>query len=267
MFDYKKMLHVEDRITTRKLFTYLERLNQDAKILIDGREEIFIRTTENELIFDSFSKNFYLREFSKIKMDISEKAREIINKYFENQTDYNFISLKFTVEELLNMMSTTLSFSNPGIDNFIVVLGSSNKDWFINIDTDENVVMFTSKVPTDLYTFNKYQLTDDELRVLGGCSLSSRRINRIRFDLKVAFDFAPRAEDAFDLLLEKPESLMLFYTDMDAITLDREIMALKDFKELSDEVKELWLNPIIMDKARTTKHIKWLEKNFKGTEE
>lgn len=261
MFDYKKMLHVEDRITTRKLFTYLKRLNQDAKVLIDGSEDIFIRTAENELILDSFSKNTYLKEFEKI--DIAEKAREIIDSYFENQTDYSFISSRFTVKGLLNMMSTTLSFSNPGIEDFIVTIGASNKDWFINIDTDENVVMITSKVPTDLYTFN--QLTDDELIALAGCSLPSRRINGIRFDLKVAFNFAPRAEDAFDLLLEKPESLMLFYTDMDTITLDREITALKDFKELSDDMKELWLNPIIMDKART-KRIKWLEKNFEAEE-
>lgn len=262
MFDYKKMLHVEDKMTSRKFFTYLKRLNQDAKVLIDGSEDIFIRTTENELILDSFSKNTYLKEFEKI--DIAEKAREIIDSYFENQTDYSFISLRFTVKELLNMMSTTLSFSNPGIEDFIVTIGTSNKDWFINIDTNENVVMLTSKVPTDLYTFN--QLTDDELIALAGCSLPSRRINGIRFDLKVAFNFAPRAEDAFDLLLEKPESLMLFYTDMDTITLEREITALKDFKELSDDMKELWLNPIIMDKART-KRTEFLSKRFEESEE
>lgn len=264
MFDYKKMLHVEDKMTSRKFFTYLKRLNQDAKVLIDGSEDIFIRTTENELIFDSFSKNAYLKEFEKLEGTAAEKAKEIINDYFESQTDYySLISCRFTVKELRNMMSTTLSFSNPGIEDFVVKIGSSNKDWFINIDTNENVVMLTSKVPTDLYTFN--QLTDDELIALAGCSLPSRRINGIRFDLKVAFNFAPRAEDAFDLLLEKPESLMLFYTDMDTITLEREITALKDFKELSDDMKELWLNPIIMDKART-KRIKWLEKNFEAEE-
>ena len=236
MYDYKKMLYVEEDLEVDKLLVYLGKLNPKAKVTVDSFDLFFIFAKDNELLVDPFPKEAYINAFKNFESPEEYEETRIIQN-LEKFKEYTIDSC--TVEDLIKKIDSIMKYGVFGVDH-------ANNAYYIHANNEE--VCFTRKPMKECY---KYQEpTEDDLEFLAQRTIASDRIRAILFNLKLRYNFdEEKVNSAFNTLLNNPDSFNDFFPSENFILSERTVLDIKLFYTLKPEFKEYMLNPFIMDKA------------------